>query len=245
MARVNLADSAITLCEQDGYALHGNPSDDQVDLEQHSLREGRSAPLLGAGSPARWPLVRRVGSHRRAMPRSPWPVASGPWSGRACAPCLEAFLQGPIDRSDPRERVGWKCTSQPSPCHARHGNRGVAPVTTAGPGLAPSPRRPRHNRKAANHLRNRPCAHLKRVSVHIDSNVTCALWTGPGRLENRLQGTAPCPRSGSTSVAGEASFSARFPEGPHAPRCPRLAQTTSLRDVAGRQIVRSIIGGIE
>ena len=110
---------------------------------------------------------------------------------RLPCPVWKPSCKGPIDRSDPR--VGWKCTSQPSPCHTRHGNRGVAPVTAAGPGAAPRPRRPQHNRKASSNLRHRRCAHPKRVSAHIDPSVTCDTldWHRARRKPTPIHGSMP------------------------------------------------------
>ena len=46
-------------------------------------------------------------------------------------------------------------------------------------------------------LRHRSSAHPKRVSSHIDPNVTCALWTGPGRFKE------PTPMHGSAQYETE------------------------------------------
>ncbi len=114
-------------------------------------------------------------------------------AGRLPCPVWKPSCKGPIDRSDPRGRVGWKCTSQLSPCHTRHQNRGVAPVTAAGLGAAPRPRRPQHNRKASRNLRHRRCAHPKRVSAHIDPDVTCDTldWHRARRKPTPIHGSMP------------------------------------------------------
>ena len=173
-------------------SLAGRPVRHRLEAVDHALA-GRSSVGLAH-------IVVRCRGHRGGVPNLAAIVRA-----RLPRPVWTPSCKGPISPgATPQGRAGWKCTSQPSTCHARHQNRGVAPGTAAGPGVAPTPRRPRHNRKASNKLRHRWCAHPKRVSAHIDPDVTWDTLDRHGRVGNRLQFTAPCPRSGSISAPGKA-----------------------------------------
>ncbi len=149
------------------------------------VREGLSAPLRGGGS-----RVRSLATSRHGM-RLPRPV----W---------KPSCKGPIDRRSPEG--GWDGSAHPNPPRATLG-------TEIGGSLRSRPQvLARHRDPGDRSTTARPPATcgiggvpirnaFPRTSTPV-SHVT--LWIGIGRVENRLQFTAPCPRSGSTSVAGKA-----------------------------------------
>ena len=130
-------------------------------------------------------------------------AASPPRSGRAC-PVRSGSLPAK-DRST-GATPGWDGSAHPNPPRATLG-------TEIGGSLRSRPQVPaRHRDPGDRSTTAKPPATcgiggvpirnaFPRTSTPV-SHVT--LWIGIGRVENRLQFTAPCPRSGSTSVAGKA-----------------------------------------
>ena len=112
---------------------------------ESSLQEGRSAPLPSGGSPVRRPAGRRAVGHGRASARD-----------ALVPPRLWPSRMGLLVRERPHGRVGWPCTSQPSPCRVRHAEHmGRSRQRAHAPDRHRPPRRLRHKRNEASNLRLR------------------------------------------------------------------------------------------
>ena len=123
---------------------------------------GRSGPAILPGR------VSSAASMRRRTRSPNWlaTVLSGIAGEDRDAPvpprCLPS-RPGLMDRERPQARLGWPCTSQPSPCRTRHPKGGVAPATTALSRTAPPFVRPWCNRNAGSDMRSpRPCTWTRR-----------------------------------------------------------------------------------